>query len=807
MAMDTASPSRNLWQIPTFIVGILALVAVWHGRSYWQPSPAQRYERDLQALRQLLEKVPTDVAQVQNLLRKVHGMQPPPQLERQSPYIIGSALVVVAEANGVPEEAAEQWKAARKLLETAEEYGVDAGDKLRHRHRLAKTWARTGESTGKVIDALAATLACGDDPSEANRLLAELHLKLDPPDIRMARDYLKDYLAHVLPGRSESQYRQLNFARLQLGEIHTQLAEPEEARKVLERIGPDSPSELLISARMLLAKNYLAEEDYSQAIRCLEQARDVRGITAAQRANVQYLLADSYHKANRRTEAQAVLEVIRKGSGPEAQAASFRIAEWQLNDPAKSEVGLKTLETSLNSIADGYDSPLYPLADVRSLCEDAAVKFRTAHAFDLSLRVSKAYARVALDGRDRELAAEALQAWGQALLDRAPMVDTEDRPRFVDDGTKRLRESAKQWHAVAGLKKTSIEKGEPLYKAADLYLKAGDQEDALKVLDELGLKVPDFPQARMAEYWLKKGEVYLALGNRDQARICFQNGVQAAEQNPSPSPTLIRNRIRLAEVLLKSSDPKTLAKAVADLEKVLSDPEFSRDKDLHESALFFVADANYQQKEFLKAEVRFRSLLDTYPESTRAPLARFQLGQCYWFIAGQEADKCKTAKKIIEDAAAPEERRREAEIQYESSYKQYMEWLKKAIEPFRMVETMLLRGMTNPKLSLADAELLRKASLAAADCSFFSGDYDDCVQRYDTLSQRYAGTVVQLEALRSMWRCYQYYLQKPEKALDSLTQMRTVFLQLPDTEFDGSSDVRKREYWQKWFDQIAPMKK
>src|SRR6476659_1828070 len=106
------------------------------------------------------------------------------------------------------------------------------------------------------------------------------------------------------------------------------------------------------------------------------------------------------------------------------------------------------------------------------------------------------------------------------------------------------------------------------------------------MLDEIGLKVPDFPAERLADVWLKKGEVYAALGNREQARICFQNGIQIAEEHPSPA--LLKCRIRLAEVLLKSSDPKTLARAMVDLEKALSDPEFGKDRELHESALYFV---------------------------------------------------------------------------------------------------------------------------------------------------------------------------------------------------------------------------
>ena len=807
MATDSAPPSRNLWQLPTFLMGIAALAGVWYGRPYWQQTPAQRYESDLTSLRQALEKVPVDAGQVQSLLRKVHGVEPPASLKKQAPYVIGSALVVIAESTSNPEEAQEQWKAARKLLETAQEMGLADVDRSRYQYRLAKTWAHTGEPVEKVIESLAKTLNCGDDASEGNRTLAELYLKLEPPEKAKARDCLKEYLAQVLPGRNEVHQRQLNEARLQLGDLYTQLGETEEARKVLERIGPDSPPELLIAARTHLARSYETEGDWTQAVRCLEQARDVQGITSSQRSQVLLRLADCYLKSNRKADSLATLEQIKKGSSVESFVATLRLAEAELSDAKKKEEAVQSLEIALNDVDDPaiYDNKLMPLLEVRTLYERCIQKLRAENAFDLAVRVIRVYGKIAEKGRDGELAAETLQTSGQLLLDQAPQAEPEDRPGLVDQGTTRIRSAAREWQQVASLKKNSLEKGEPLYRAADLYLKAGDQEEALKILDEIGLKVPDFPQERLADVWLKKGEVYVALGNREQARICFQNGIQAAKLHPSS--TLLKCRVRLAEVLLKSSDPKLASRAISDLEAALGDPEFRNDPELHESALNFIADAYYQQKEYQKAEVRFRTLLDTYPESPRAILARFHLGQCYWFTAGQEADKCKSAKKLIDDPQTPDDRRREAQAAYEAGYKQYMDWLKKAGEPFRTVESQLLQGRPNPKLSPADADLLRKASLGAADCAFFSGEYEDCVARYDAIATRYVGTVVQLEALRSMWRCYQYYLQKSDKAADTLTQIRTAYLQMPEREFDGSSEVRRRDYWQRWFGQIAPMKK
>ena len=124
MAMDAASTSRRLWQVPTFLLGIGALVAVGYDLPGMKITPEQRFQKDFDALRQAIDRNPVDAAQVQSLLHKVHGMEAPANLAKQAPFVIGSALVIFAESTAAPEEAAEQWKTARKLLENAAEIGV-----------------------------------------------------------------------------------------------------------------------------------------------------------------------------------------------------------------------------------------------------------------------------------------------------------------------------------------------------------------------------------------------------------------------------------------------------------------------------------------------------------------------------------------------------------------------------------------------------------------------------------------------------------------------------------------------------------
>src|SRR5262245_8758293 len=106
MAMDSArTATHNLWQLPTLLIGIAALVGVWHARPYLRPTPAQRCERDLVQLRQVLEKAAPEVGSVRSVLRQVEGAPAPEPLATQARFLRGSAYVVIAESEADPRQA------------------------------------------------------------------------------------------------------------------------------------------------------------------------------------------------------------------------------------------------------------------------------------------------------------------------------------------------------------------------------------------------------------------------------------------------------------------------------------------------------------------------------------------------------------------------------------------------------------------------------------------------------------------------------------------------------------------------------
>ena len=301
--------------------------------------------------------------------------------------------------------------------------------------------------------------------------------------------------------------------------------------------------------------------------------------------------------------------------------------------------------------------------------------------------------------------------------------------------------------------------------------------------------------ARMVKDWLQKGEDYLKVDDKAQAQKCFEKGIQFGEEFPGEAS--LRCRIRLAELLIQSKDNRNIARAMDDLEKkVLSHSEIGNNKQLHEQVLTLIADALFYQGEYTKAETRYRTVLDNDPEGSKAICARFQLGLCYFRLAGMESDRCKEADKVRSDPASSSKQKQEANTVYKQSHLRYMEALKKARDPFIACETSLQQ--TAPKLTRENAILLRRASFYAADCAYFLGEYEDAMGRYEGLTQRYTGTVAELEAFKQMYEGRKF-LGETDKANDVLLHMFTAYTKMPESAFDGVSLVRTREYWSKWF--------
>ena len=182
----------------------------------------------------------------------------------------------------------------------------------------------------RTIDALTRYIASGDDPSEGYRLLAKLYRAKSPSDDQGARSALQNFLKFA---STRADARALNEARVDLAGLHAKLGETEDAKKVLERVGPDAPPELFAAARLKTASLLRTEGDWAGSAKVLAQVREMKGAKDEQLNEARARLAEAYVKLGKSEEAERLFVEVGKGDGPESSLAFFRQAEAIAQDP------------------------------------------------------------------------------------------------------------------------------------------------------------------------------------------------------------------------------------------------------------------------------------------------------------------------------------------------------------------------------------------------------------------------------------------------------------------------------------------
>jgi hypothetical protein len=806
-----ASSTQNLWQVPVFLLGIASLVGVWYARPYLQASPNQRFERDLVTLRQLLEKTPYDRKQLLPTLQKVEATLQGRTIDEATAFSLGTAYVNLAETAIQEEDAKRSWESAKKYLESVSKTSLNEGDASKLQFRLGKTWANLrGVESSAIIEAIGKNLQCGDEPAEGYRLLAQEYLQIQPPDPKKARDLLKEYLSRAMP---RTDPKTLHRSRLKLGELYTTLGEIEEGRKVLARINEEAPVDVFIASRLQLAKSYQSEEDVAATIQVLEEARKAKNITPAQLAYVQYQLAASYLKANRPVDAIALFDKLRLGNGDEAQAASIRLAELQLKEKDR-EAPAKLLEGALLRVKtpEEYRNPLLPLNEAKAICEVAVSHYRNSGEFPLAMRVAKVTGKISEPGRERSLLAETLEAWGDAL-EKQPGDESEVK-KSREAAQRKFREAATELESLLKEKTSPTDQKVISNDLARVLKRAGETERANSLVKEtqggepMVVPIPMIVLDPKESDWLQKGESALATGDKIKALEAFEKG---SEQ---PGPNQFRSRYQLARLLIETTTPEQVERGIKLLETI-DGPEAEKDTDTHQKSAYLLGFTLYQRYDWVKAEYRLARALQFYPNSEFSTKARFQQGRCYWYLAAQKANKIKEinfklqelTSAIREHGGNPTEsenrQRKQFDEQIDQEERGYREFLTKARAPFQEVEDRLLRRKESSPLNPEETKLLRQTSFAASECAFYLGDYEECVKRYERLADRYQTQVEGLMALSQLWQCYSVYLDDAKKAEYVVSRMRTMFQNLKDTDFDGSTQERSKRFWEKWFEQVG----
>jgi hypothetical protein len=727
-------PLRQLWQVPTFVVGLVAFVAVCVARPPWHLVHASPESRALAELRELLKQREFNPDRALKLGAEAVRSEPD---AAEAHDLLGRVYVAVAE-RAAPGAAADAWREGRIHLERARTLGVAPEDAPHLDLRLARAWAATGEAPARVIAALSQSIEPGaEDDAEAARayeLLADCYLKLPKPDLERALDATVKQIA-----RSAVDEQVLAPVRLRRGELLWRLDRPDDALEVLRNIGTRSPPAVAARARRLCVLILEQQEQWAEAEPLWRAILADDKVPPPDRETVQYHLGLCLRHIGRQDEALAAWDSClgHDGSGEEGPAAAVGAAELRLK-AGQFEPALKALEGAVHGIkgSDDWHNSLVPLGQVRAVFEAGCKTAVAAGAHDAARQLARLYEPLAAPGRAQDLRGQAADAGARAALDRARAATPEAARQLYSDAEQFLRQAAEAHEQAAGAQQDPAERAERLWSAANDFLEAHEARRAAAAFESfLGLVQPQGAPPdrrfgpRLNEAWYKLG-----LARRDanlpDADAAFLAAVSHLEW---PSRYVYRARYELA---VRKREPdgqggwRWTDQAEAELEQNLTQLRVARDdrdNEAREKTLYALGDIYFQrqsQRDALSRGIEtLEEALRDFPDNIQALAARSELADCYRARADNRNRELGPEQPLTT----------EARLVVQNKVKEDRE---RAIDNFRAMRKALEARTSRDE---RDEHNLVYALWMEADTRYWAGGYEESADQFQALAQRLRG--------------------------------------------------------------------
>ncbi len=783
-----ANRPRQLWQVPVFLLGLLAVVAVPALRPLWGLDTLAGAESLLRSAREALDQSPPDAARAAERGQRVLALAPRyPQLAGEAAFVVGSAYLRLAAEPGA--EAARARELARKYLEQADSLGVAEEDRPRLQYRLGKVRLLLNADPAQVVAALTKGMESPDDPAEAYDLLAQAYLRLTPPNPEKALEATNQQLTRLLPTGDTRLQAQ---ARLRQGELHLRLKNVAEGRQALERITNDGTG-VFFTAQALLAQSYEAATEWARAARHWEQARADPRLAPAAKGRALYHLGVCLAQDQRAKEAATVWEEALPLGGETAQAAALRLAELRLESEPRAAAD--SLAAALQAVRgpDDYHNPLVPLDEARPLVEKAGQLARARGDWETAQRLAELYGRLAAPGGADVLAGLTADAWADALIEQAKKAPADQAVALEEQARARRRLAGQAYEKAAAGAPAGPEQANWLSNSADRYLRANDLTRAVEVLTRYTQLDGVVSEEQLTRAWFELAQARHRLQQyaaaRDAYRHCLKPG----------GPYAIRARHGLAKLDLAENRFDEAEQALQENLKALreaSPPDHAQ----IEPTLYALALVAYNRqaavreelREYGTAEQRLLLALQQYPNSPEANQARLTLASCYWFRAAMKS-------KILD--ANPPGKGGLSDDERKLYQRQQVELLGQAAEQYERAEkTLLDRQRSGAALSPEEGTQLKNGAFHAVDCYFWMGRYEDAVQRYKVLALRYQQLPEELIARYQIFMIYFLYLKQPDRAAEEFARFRAAFDKVPESAYDGSTQQHVRAFWVKMLD-------
>lgn len=715
----------QLWQVPTFVVGLAAFITVAAATPIRHPTASRQFDATVAALRQGLQKNqdPTSLMPLaENALAEVHGYG---DRAAEVQFLAGSVYSRLA-AVSPPETARDYWRRAAELFEMAQQLGADERDVPMLEYRLGWALYAQDRDVPRALDLMTRNVDRGaDQPLDGYRLLVQANLKLAVPDLAAALAASRK----VVELTDDRDADALAQARFDHANLLLRMERRADAVKELERIGTKASRPLRAKARMLAVTTCEHEGMWSKALvfwqDLLRDGAQVPGgkgrvLYSIGACSLQLELPD-YPGA-----AKAWQEAVKQG-GPEGQAAGLRLGALRLAGPTVDPTqGLEDWRQALAAVqtpAD-YRNQYLKIEEVREFFDQALAQFQEAQDYERMRTVAELYRKVGPAGYADDKIAQAAEAQAKEL---------QNNSETPTDQVRVCYRMAAEAYAQAAHARPGKDGFDALWRSAQCYLQARDADRASKVLVEL--EKLDQADVRLAEGWYRLAELERTLNHREDARSAYIRSMQYAA-----TPFAARARFQLA---MEQVERKNWDKAVEILQPNLEIA--TQDREAHEQSFYEMARILVKKHDDARAAIYLNQATARYPNNPNALLMRDALAECYHRLAAEAGEKEKEEMKAFQGPLTDGQK---AEL--ESNLRNYKTArrtrLGEALAVYQAIADELGERERKRTLTPLEAQLRRRAVLGMGECSHELDDYANAVRLYQGLIEHNRAKVESLIA-------------------------------------------------------------
>ena len=761
----------QLWQVPTFALGLAALLLVAATAPWRQDSAVREFEIDLDQLRQSVanknEKIQDSVPLAESLLER---LRPNCRRAGQVYFLAGTVYHRSAEESAEG-QVQELRKKAIAHLEKARTLGVSEEDTPALLFRLGVALYEDGTDLERALDLIATSVATGtDEPARGYALLVQGYLRLPRPDLEAALSANQKQLQYA---ETETEAQE---ARLLGGDLLLRLGKAHEALEVLKPIGSKAAKEVRIRTRLLQTQCCQQENQYLEAIgywkELLQDAAEVPG----GKARILYNLAQCYFKLDPRNVvlAEALWQQTVELGGEEGQAACICLGKLHLSGPAADpDQGITDLTAALVKVrcARDYQNKLVGVVRLREIFETAWNHFQEQRDYGRAEQLAELYKKVSVRGVAEERLAQSLQVRAKEMEAKAAK---ENGPKA--DG---LHEQARMLYLKAGAAFELAADARPiglqataLEHSAACFSLANEHARAIIVLQRF-VQIHNSEEA-LAGGYMALANAYEALGQKDQAQAAMHKCIEYPN-----TPHAFRARYQLAVQAIAEGKQDHAEKI---LEQNLHEPNGPYDRDAHCQSLYQYAGLLLERQNLAKAKVYLDLATRKYPDDPKAWSARDQLGVCYRKLADEESRKLDQGTEG-KNASYLREKRQGFLAGAAKVYQDLADDLEKV--PARTSEQQVL---------------LTRCLFAVADQYQEMQEFSEAIRRYKILLEKNRGKREGLVACQRIWSCAKLLYHSPatrrqalEDSRDALqTTLADVEKMAPDNEvFQGPGRLNR----------------